>query len=135
MRRIDRMTKAVVAALEDIKGRDIVVLDVSPMTAMFDRMVICTADSARQTRALANSVSEKLKPLGYRVQSTEGEQTGDWVLVDLGEVLVHIMQPATRQYYNLEELWAAVRPRARRTRRPAAPAKAGERQPKAQARA
>src|SRR5512145_1486534 len=121
MRRVDRMTKAAVAALEDIKAREIVVLDVTPMTAMFDRMIICTADSARQTKALANSVHDKLKALGYRVQSTEGEQTGDWVLVDLGEVVVHIMQPATRQYYNLEELWAVAKPR--RTRTAAAPAK------------
>ncbi len=135
MRRIDRMTKAVVAALEDIKGRDIVVLDVSPMTAMFDRMVICTADSARQTKALANSVHDKLKAMGYRVQSIEGEQTGDWVLVDLGDVVVHIMQPATRQYYNLEELWAVAKPRARRTARAAAPARKAERQPKPAARA
>jgi len=134
MRRIDRMTKAVVAALEDIKGRDIVVLDVSPMTAMFDRMVICTAESARQTKALANSVQEKLKPMGYRVQGTEGEQTGDWVLVDLGEVVVHIMQPAIRQYYNLEELWAAAKPRVRRAG-PATVAKKAERQPKPQPRA
>src|SRR5512134_2294709 len=121
MRRIDRMTKAVVAALEDIKGRDIVVLDVSAMTAMFDRMIICTADSARQTKALANSVHDKLKAIGYRVQGTEGEQTGDWVLVDMGEVVVHIMQPATRQYYNLEELWAPAKPR--RTQAPKGPAK------------
>ena len=135
MRRIDRMTKAVVAALEDIKGRDIVVLDVSPMTAMFDRMVICTADSARQTRALANSVYDKLKAMGYRVQSMEGEQTGDWVLVDLGDVVVHIMQPATRQYYNLEELWATAKPRVRRVRHAAAPGRRAERQPKPAARA
>jgi ribosome-associated protein len=124
------MTKAAVAALEDIKGREIVVLDVTPMTAMFDRMIICTADSARQTKALANSVHDKLKTLGYRVQSTEGEQTGDWVLVDLGEVVVHIMQPATRQYYNLEELWAVARPR--RTRTAAVPAKKAAARPKSQ---
>lgn len=135
MRRIDRMSKAVVAALEDIKGRDIVVLDVSSMTAMFDRMVICTADSARQTKALANSVHDKLKAAGYRVQSIEGEQTGDWVLVDLGEVVVHIMQPATRQYYNLEELWAAAKPRLRRAPRAAVPAGKAERGPKPAARA
>lgn len=121
MRRVDRMTKAAVAALEDIKGREIVVFDVTPMTAMFDRMIICTADSARQTKALANSVHDKLKAIGYRVQSTEGEQTGDWVLVDLGEVVVHIMQPATRQYYNLEELWAPAK--TRRTQAPKGPAK------------
>jgi ribosome-associated protein len=128
------MTRAAVAALEDIKGREIVVLDVTPVTAMFDRMVICTADSARQTKALANSVQEKLKAIGYRVQGTEGEQAGDWILVDLGEVVVHIMQPATRQYYNLEELWAAAAPGAGRGRRAASATRAAA-QPKSRAHA
>jgi len=111
MRRIDRMVKAAVAALEDIKARDIVVLDVTPMTSLFDRMIVATADSARQTKALANNVQEHLKSLGYRTYGSEGEQSGEWVLVDLGDVLVHIMQPAVRQYYNLEELWGPSKPR------------------------
>ncbi len=111
MRRIDRMVKATVAALEDIKARDIVVLDVTPMTSLFDRMIVATADSARQTKALAHNVQENLKALGYRTYGSEGEQTGEWVLVDLGDLLVHIMQPAVRQYYNLEELWGPSQPR------------------------
>ena len=108
--RIDRMVKAVVAALEDIKGRDIVVIDVRKMTALFDKVVVASGDSARQNKALANSVQEKLKALGATVHGVEGLDPGEWVLVDLGPVVVHIMQPAIRQYYNLEELWGATPP-------------------------
>ena len=114
--RIDRLVKATVAALEDIKARDIVVLDVRRMTAFFDRIIIASADSARQGKALSSNVQEKLKALGARIHGVEGEQTGEWILVDLGEVVVHIMQPAIRRYYNLEELWAPP-PRARRRRK------------------
>jgi len=113
--RLDKLTKAAVAALEDIKGRDIVVLDVKKMTALFDWIIIASADSSRQGRALSNNVQEKLKALGARVYSVEGERTGEWVLVDMGSIVVHIMQPTIRQYYNLEELWAPPpRPRRRR---------------------
>lgn len=112
--RLDKHAKAAVAALEDIKGRDIVVLDVRKMTSLFDWIIIATADSARQGRALSNHLQEKMRALGGRVLSIEGERTGDWVLVDLGAVVVHIMQPEVRRYYNLEELWAAP-PRARRS--------------------
>jgi ribosome-associated protein len=104
--KVDKLVKAAVAALEDIKGRDIVVLDVKRMTSLFDTIIIASADSARQTKALSNNVQEKLKALGAKVHGVEGEQTGEWVLIDLGSVIVHIMQPAIRQYYNLEELWA-----------------------------
>jgi ribosome-associated protein len=113
--RLDKMAKAAVAALEDIKGRDIVTLDVKKMTAMFDWVIVVTADSSRQSRALANHLQEKMKALGARVHSVEGERTGEWVLVDLGSIVVHIMQSSTRQYYNLEELWApTAQPRRRR---------------------
>jgi len=103
--RLDKLEKAAVSALEDIKGRDIVVLDVKKLTAMFDKVIITSADSSRQARALADNLQQKVKALGGRVQGVEGEQTGEWILVDLGSVVVHIMQPAIRQYYNLEELW------------------------------
>lgn len=112
--RIDKIATAAVAALEDIKARDIVVLDVRKMTSLFDKVIIASADSTRQTKALANNVQEKLKALGARVYGVEGEQVGEWILVDLGSVVVHIMQPAIRQYYNLEELWT---PPARTARR------------------
>lgn len=101
----EQMTGAVVSALEDIKGEDIKVLDVSALSPLFERMVICSAGSSRQTKALADNVQEKLKELGEPVLGVEGQETGEWVLVDLGRVIVHIMQPAVRQYYNLEELW------------------------------
>jgi ribosome-associated protein len=114
--RLDKLTKAAVAALEDIKARDIVVLDVKKMTAMFDWVIVASADSNRQTRALSSHLQEKMKALGAHVHSVEGERSGEWVLVDLGSIVVHIMQPAIRQYYNLEELWAPPPLRARRRR-------------------
>jgi ribosome-associated protein len=115
--RTDRLVGAAVAALEDTKGRDIVVLDVRKMTPMFDRIIIASADSTRQGKALASHLQEKMKALGARIHGVEGESAGDWILVDLGPAVVHIMQPAVRKYYNLEELWAPP-PRARRRRAP-----------------
>lgn len=122
------MEKAVVAALEDIKGRDIVVLKVAHLSPLFERMIIASADSTRQVKALADNVQEKLKALGEQVLSVEGEQNGEWVLVDLGAIVVHVMQPTVRQYYNLEELWdqPEVKPK-----RPRARKKAAESQPAA----
>jgi ribosome-associated protein len=104
---IEEKTQLVVDALEDIKARDISVLDTSKLTSLFERMVIACGESNRQTRALANHVREKMKEAGEHVGGMEGEETGDWVLLDLGEVIVHVMQPATRAHYNLEELWGA----------------------------
>jgi ribosome-associated protein len=110
----EEKTKAVVAALEDIKATDITVIDTSKLSSLFDRMIIASATSNRQAKALADNVVVKLKAQGEEVLGREGEDSGEWVLVDLGEVLVHIMQPATRAYYNLEELWSkaqAARPK------------------------
>jgi len=120
--RVDRIVKAVVAALEDIKGRDIVVLNVVKLTSLFDRVVIVTGDSNRQVKALCDNVKEKLKAAGAKVVGVEGEQVGEWVLVDLGSVIVHIMQPAVRAHYNLEELWSPPpkAPRKRAARKTAA---------------
>ena len=114
--RLDKLAKTAVAALEDIKGRDIVVLDVKRMTSLFDTMIVVGADSNRPGRALSSSLQEKVKALGARVYGVEGEQVGEWILVDLGSVIVHVMQHATRKHYNLEELWAPPRPRARSQR-------------------
>lgn len=100
------LQKVVIDALEDIKAKDIQVIDTSKLTALFDRIVIASADSNRQTRALAHNIQDKVKAAGGEVVSVEGEETGEWVLVDLGAIVVHIMQPAIRSYYNLEELWA-----------------------------
>jgi ribosome-associated protein len=114
---LTKMAKAAVAALEDIKGRDIVVLDVRKMTSLFDKVVIVTADSNRQAAALARNLQEKIKAQGGKIYGVEGEQAGEWILVDLGAVIVHIMQPAIRQHYNLEELWTPPRaPRKRTTK-------------------
>jgi ribosome-associated protein len=106
----EAIKQAAVEALEEIKARDITVLDVRKMTSLFDYMIVATAESARQTKALARNVEEKLRQLGVRTHGIEGEQTGDWVLVDLGEVIVHVMQPAVRAYYNLESLWGGKPP-------------------------
>ena len=113
---LTKLVKAAVSALEDIKGRDIVVLDVRKMTAFFDKVVIATADSNRQAAAMARNVQEKLKAQGAKILGIEGEQTGEWILVDFGEVIVHIMQPAIREHYNLEELWTPVRVARKRVR-------------------
>ena len=101
-----KLVKIVVAALEEIKARDIEVLDVRKITTLFDRMIIASGDSSRQTKAIANNVAEKVKAAGGSVYGLEGEGTGEWILVDLGDVLVHVMQSASRAHYNLEELWA-----------------------------
>ncbi|MCD8494371.1 MAG: ribosome silencing factor [Burkholderiaceae bacterium] len=102
---IKKQQRAVVDALEDVKAQDIEVFNTEELTSLFDRVVIATATSNRQTRALANSVQDKARELGIGVIATEGQETGEWVLVDLGDIVVHIMQPAIRQYYNLEEIW------------------------------
>jgi ribosome-associated protein len=99
-------TQAVVDALEDVKAVNITVIDTSKLSSLFDRMVIASASSKRQINALADNVVVKLKELGEEIIGREGEDNGEWILVDLNEVLVHIMQPAVRDYYNLEELWS-----------------------------
>jgi len=117
---IEEIRDIAVAALEEIKARDIVVLDVKRLTALFDYMIVASGDSARHAKALTRNVHDKVKDAGGQVIGLEGEQTGEWVLVDLGGVVVHIMQPAVREYYSLEELWGGQA--ARRTasvRRPA----------------
>ncbi|MFH2134123.1 MAG: ribosome silencing factor [Pseudomonadota bacterium] len=105
-------TAAVVAALEDIKAMDIEVIDTQKFNSLFEAMVIASAQSTRQTKALADQVEKKLKEIGEEVIGVEGGDSGEWVLVDLGDVVVHIMQPAVRAYYNLEELWG-VQPKLR----------------------
>ncbi len=104
---IRKLQKIVVSALEDIKGKEIEVINTTKLTSMFDRLVIATGDSNRQVKALARNVQDKVREAGAEVVSVEGEETGEWVLVDLGDIVVHVMQPSVRQYYNLEELWQA----------------------------
>ena len=97
--------EAIIDALDDMKAQDVTILNTEALTDEFDRVVIATATSNRQTRARANNVHEKVKDNGGDVLSTEGEDTGEWVLVDCGDIVVHIMQAPIRAYYNLEELW------------------------------
>ena len=120
--------KLVIAALEDIKARDILAIDVRKVTSIFDWIIVASAESARQTKSLARHVRDKLKEAGSAIVGTEGEESGEWILVDAGDIVTHVMQPAVRQYYNLEELWGegkfdevvnssapvAAKPRARR---------------------
>jgi ribosome-associated protein len=102
---IRRKQRVVVEALEDVKGRDIVVFNTARMPSMFERVVIASGDSNRQVKALADRVRDKVRESGGRVYGVEGEAAGDWVLVDLGDVVVHIMHPVMRGFYNLEEVW------------------------------
>lgn len=102
----EKLVNIIVDALEDIKAYDIDVINVSKITSLFEYIIIASADSTRQTKALANHVQEKIKAAGGRVYSMEGEQTGEWLLVDLGDAIVHIMLPAAREYYNLKGLWS-----------------------------
>ena len=104
---LEKIKLAVVDAIEDIKGFDISVMDVREMTSLASFMIVASASSSRQTKAIANNVLEKLKELGVQSRGTEGEREGEWVLVDLGDIIVHIMLPTTRAYYNLEQLWGA----------------------------
>jgi len=98
--------KLVISALEDIKAHDIQAIDVRRITPIFDWVVVASADSARQTKALSRHVLETLKEAGSSIVGTEGEESGEWILVDAGDIVTHVMQPAVRQYYALEELWS-----------------------------
>ena len=102
---IKKLQTLVVDALEDVNGQDIVLFDTTHLTSLFDRIAVVSGTSNRQTKALAASVRDKVKEAGGDVVGLEGEDTGEWVLVDLGDMIVHIMQPAIRQYYRLEEIW------------------------------
>ena len=97
--------RVVVEALEDVKGRDILVFNTARLPSMFERVVIATGDSNRQLKALADRVQERVVEHGASVVGVEGESSGEWVLVDLGDVVVHIMHPTVRDFYNLEEIW------------------------------
>jgi ribosome-associated protein len=102
---IRKKQRLVVDALEDVKGRDIVVFNVAKLSPFFERVVIASGDSSRQVKALADHVEDRMRALGERVQGVEGHAGGEWVLVDLGDIVVHVMHPAVRSHYNLEELW------------------------------
>lgn len=111
---IRKLQKLAVGALEDVKAKNVEVINTSKLSAMFDRVVIATGDSNRHVRSLAKSVADKVSEAGGQVLGIEGEDGGEWVLVDLGDIVVHVMQPAVRTYYNLEELWKVTPARGRR---------------------
>jgi ribosome-associated protein len=103
---VKNIQKKITQALEDIKAFDIISMDVRKLTSVADFMIIASASSSRQTKALAKNVVEKMNEINIEVIGVEGEQEGGWVLVDVGDIIVHIMTPPTRAYYNLEELWS-----------------------------
>lgn len=102
---IRKLQRVIVDALEDVKAQDIVVYNTKHLTSEFERVIIATGSSNRQTRALGYNVSHEVKEAGGEVLGMEGTDTGEWVLVDCGQAIVHILQPAMREYYNLEEVW------------------------------
>lgn len=102
---IRKLQRAIVDGLEDVKAQDIQVFDTEHLSPLFERVIIASGQSNRQTKALANSVRETVKERGFAVLRMEGEDNGEWIIVDCGAAVVHVMQPAIRQYYHLEEIW------------------------------
>ena len=96
----------VIDALDDIKGQDIVALDVQKQTDIADHMVVASGNTSRQIKALVENVLQKAKAEGVEVLGVEGEDSGEWILVDLADVIVHVMLPAVREFYDLERLWS-----------------------------
>ncbi|MGI4811930.1 MAG: ribosome silencing factor [Janthinobacterium lividum] len=123
---IRKLQRAIVDGLEDVKAHDVRVFNTTHLTALFDRVIVAGGTSNRQTRALAASVRDKVKAAGGDIVSIEGEETGEWVLVDCGDAIVHILQPALRQYYNLEEIWGEKPVRVKLTSAPTGLVKASE---------
>jgi ribosome-associated protein len=109
---IRKLQKIAVNALEDIKAKDIEIIDTRKLTSLFDKIIIASGDSNRQTKALARNVHDKIKEAGGDVLGMEGEDVGEWVLVDLGDIVVHIMQPNVRSHYDLASLWKTAPKRA-----------------------
>ncbi len=107
---LQKIINLAVNALEDVKGIDITVLDTTKLSSLFSTLIVCSGTSNRQVKALANNVSKDLKSNGIEIIGTEGEQGGEWVLVDCGDVVIHIMLPQVREYYDLESLWNGSRP-------------------------
>jgi ribosome-associated protein len=104
-RNIQRLQRAIVDGLEDVKAQDIRVFDTSQLSPLFERVIIAAGTSNRQTKALAASVRDKVREAGFPKPRLEGEDNGEWIIVDCGTAVVHVMQPNIRSYYNLEEIW------------------------------
>jgi ribosome-associated protein len=133
---VQKLQRAIVDGLEDVKAHDIRVFDTGHLSPLFERVIVASGTSNRQTKALAASVRDKVREGGWPKPRTEGEDNGEWIIVDCGPAVAHIMQPAIRQYYNLEEIWGekplrlklgAAKPKPAPSK--AAPAKTGSSQP------
>ena len=102
---VQKLQRAIVDGLEDVKAQDIVVFNTEHLSALFERVVVASGTSNRQTKALAASVRDKVRDAGFAKPRIEGEENGEWIIIDCGQAVVHVMQPAIRQYYHLEEIW------------------------------
>lgn len=107
---LQKMVEVAVNALEDVKAKDIAVLETQTKTSLFARMIIASGDSTRQVKALVNNVAVDLKAAGFEILSSEGEDSGEWALVDAGDLVVHVMLPAVRDYYDIDSLWGGEKP-------------------------
>ena len=107
---LQKMLEIAVNALEDVKAKDIAVLETQEKTPLVARMIIASGDSTRQVRALVNNVAVDLKAAGFEILSTEGQEGGEWALVDAGDLVVHVMLPAVRDYYDIDTLWGGEKP-------------------------
>lgn len=120
-----KLQRAIVDGLEDVKGQDIQVFNTEHLSPLFERVIVASGTSNRQTKALASSVIDAVRDAGFPKPRIEGEENGEWIIVDCGAAVAHIMQPAIRQYYHLEEIWGEKPVRLRHgAARPAAPVKA-----------
>lgn len=120
-----KLQRAIVDGLEDVKGQDIQVFNTEHLSPLFERVIVASGNSNRQTKALASSVVDAVREAGFPKPRIEGEENGEWIIVDCGPAVAHIMQPAIRQYYHLEEIWGEKPVRLRvGAPKPAAPAKA-----------
>lgn len=137
---IQKLQRAIVDGLEDVKAQDIQVFNTEHLSPLFERVIVASGTSNRQTKALASSVREAVKEAGFAKPRIEGEDNGEWIIVDCGAAVAHIMQPAIRQYYHLEEIWGdkplklklgAPAPAAKKTAKSVKAAVTEERAPKA----
>lgn len=104
---IQKLQRAIVDGLEDVKGQDIVVFNTETLSPLFERVIVASGTSNRQTKALAASVRDAVREAGFDKPRIEGEENGEWIIVDCGQAVAHVMQPVIRQYYRLEEIWGA----------------------------
>lgn len=104
-RDVSKLLKAIVDGLEDVKAQNLMVFDTEHLSSLFERVIVASGTSNRQTKALAMSVRDAVKEAGFQKPRIEGEDNGEWIIVDCGACVVHIMQPAIRQYYHLEDIW------------------------------